>query len=128
MAQEPEQGAGPGAGTDAGAGAEGLWPPATAAATATAMATVTATATATTTATVPAVETVYAVCQTPITVHNHPSRYKCSMPHVKASKQQAFPGWCVLPILSLFHPSLLPSPMRGEIVTVVAVVAGLFVI
>ena len=33
----------------------------------------------------------------------------------------------VLPILSLFHPSLLPSPMRGEIVAVVAVVAGLFV-
>ena len=36
--------------------------------------------------------------------------------------------WFVPPILSLFHPSLLPSPMRGEIVTVVAVVAGLFVI
>ena len=34
----------------------------------------------------------------------------------------------VPPILSFFHPSLLPSPMRGEIVTVVAVVAGLFVI
>ena len=34
----------------------------------------------------------------------------------------------VLPILSLFHPSLLPSPMRGEIVATVAVVAGQFVI
>ena len=34
----------------------------------------------------------------------------------------------VPPILSLFRPPLLPSPMRSEIVTVVAVVAGLFVV
>ena len=32
------------------------------------------------------------------------------------------------PMLSLFHPSLLTSLMRGEIVAVVAVVAGLFTV
>ena len=34
----------------------------------------------------------------------------------------------VPPMLSLFHPSLLTSLMRGEIVAVVAVVAGLFIV
>ena len=34
----------------------------------------------------------------------------------------------VLPMLPLFHPSLLPSTMRGEIVATVTVVAGEFVI
>ena len=34
----------------------------------------------------------------------------------------------VPPMLSLFHPSLLTSLMRGEIVAVVAVVAGLFTV
>ena len=34
----------------------------------------------------------------------------------------------VPPMLSLFRPSLLPSLVRGEIVAVVAVVAGLFVV
>ena len=34
----------------------------------------------------------------------------------------------VLPLPSLFHPSLLPSPMRSAIVATVAVTAGLFVI
>ena len=34
----------------------------------------------------------------------------------------------VPPMLSLFHPPLLPSLMRGEIVAVVAVVAGLFIV
>ena len=34
----------------------------------------------------------------------------------------------VPPLLSLFHPSLLTSLMRGGIVAVVAVVAGLFIV